>query len=341
MTVSWYVDRAGRSLPIRDFAHLVMLVRSGEITPETMLFDGQRQMWVPAGQTNEFRQATMTPLIAPVAAPSSKAPWVTAVLVVFIVFALAVTAVSWGIMRYRSNRAELQSAADQALRATDRLAAQIGDKPGRKTEASTIPGINAINAPDMTIAMRFIAAQAQKSREVTAELQREAEAIPLSNVMKPATLTSAAGIRESRDLVAAYGRYLAHYESAIRTDRSRIESEAGQLDLSPAFRRGFVEGIRKGQVESGRLNEEFLSVEHRLVSTLNEVLDFMSERAGRVTVSGGHLRFRSGDDVTAYNDLVHRIQSLAEEEQDVNRRLLAMRQDGRSRIEQVAREAAK
>jgi hypothetical protein len=333
MPVTHYVSRSGQPVPIHDFQQLCFVVQHREVVAETMVFDSFRQVWLPAGQTEDFHRALNT------RSSSSKAPWVVAAVLAGIA-AFVIAAVVVGVMTYRKRQEELRAAANQALRASEKLAVTMGDKPGRTSEAATLPGnLGVVPNGDVATAMRFIASEMEKSQAVTAELVKEHDALDLASVLKPETLTSADGIRRSRETIAAYDRYLAHYETAVKDDRKRIETDAAQLDVSASFRRGFLEGMHKAQDRNAELSTEFLSIEHRLVTTTNEVLDFMSARLGKVTESGGSLRFRSNADVTRYNGLIERIQQLSRDEQDVSQRMAEARQETRSGIEAVVQAA--
>ena len=336
MAISYYVNRAGRQVQIHDFQQLCFVVRHREIAPETMVYDAQRQAWLPAAQAEDFHRALNA---GSAAGGRSKAPWIIGIVAVAIL-AFAVAAIAIGVAIYRKNQRDLRAAASQALRASDKLATTLGDKPGEKSEASALPGsLGAVPTGDMATAMRFVASEMEKSQAVTAELVKEHDAIDLSSVLKPESLTSEDGIRRSRELIAAYDRYLTHYDTAVKDDRRRIATGAEHLDVSPDFRRGFIEGMQKAQEQNAHLSEEFLGIEHRLVTNINEVLDFMSARVGKVTISGGNLRFRSSGDVARYNDMIERIQQLSRDEEDVSQRMTAARQDSRSRIEAVAQAA--
>jgi Protein of unknown function (DUF3053) len=267
---------------------------------------------------------------------------------------VAFTFISMALVRESyAERAKLQAAVNRALSASgdnvqdpSATGSQVApDTPreslttGVQLSSLVIGGTSSERlASDMAVAMDWLASTSRRSDQLSGDLRAEVEGVPLNSVLEPANLITVSGLEAGRAHVTEYANYVVRFGATWRRELDRMLAEGEQLPVSQDFKVGFLRGMKRSVDNTREQVNDYIAVETRFVALLNRLLDFMAARVGRTKINEGQLVFETDQEVSAYNAMMAELQEISREESDAIDRMNSSRQQGRGRLEALARE---
>lgn len=200
-----------------------------------------------------------------------------------------------------------------------------GTAPTSQSAISAAPDSQPYVEPDgdaLTDAIKQITMALAQYNQHISELNREQEALGLSEILKPHNLVNKAGIQRGRDAVASYARilndYQVSYEGYVDKVQQILES------APPASRQHLLQAFQKSVAETRDAISAFVNVERQLMSTIASLLDLAQANLGVSRVQGNviYLPKRA---LLGYQQHVANLQALAYQEKEAADRLARIR----------------
>lgn len=266
----------------------------------------------------------------------------TGFIVVAGIYSVVVAATAFTLTTEAKKRQNLRAAADDAARLAREILengsdADVVPPTGSVVEAGLVPAART-HAEDMTLVLRWTAAEEKQWNDVVARLAKEAEAIEIEDVLAPHQLTSVAGLAAGRVTLTRFRQHIARYERVMRAETDRQLATARALNLSSDFRRGFLESLSETAHANLEMALRLKRIQGHLADEAERVISFMESRIGAVDVRGDTLYFENDEDVEWYNASISRQEKFAADEERLLQQMAQKDANRRATLEHLARE---
>lgn len=132
--------------------------------------------------------------------------------------------------------------------------------------------------------------------------------VDLDGILTPANLCDSEQIIKAKSIIRKLSNKLNKFERQYNEELVRVESDikeaySGDCNLKNHALRGF----EKGKTEGRKLIAEYLFVERSAIQTIEDILNFLSNKTGSFWESDGGLAFKKDADATTFNLLVEKL----------------------------------
>jgi len=171
----------------------------------------------------------------------------------------------------------------------------------------------------------FLRASMALVREVTARQKasliaydRSTTDLALESLLTPETLVSQVKLA---DATQRLGKFRATFDSYMRdqaTQAASFRKAFTELALRTANGQAEIEGFDRGRTRVDALTADFKRNQTEMLALMTDVHKLARSQLGHTKVSGAQIMFESEDALNRYNQLIEKIQPLAEEEARIN-----------------------
>ena len=207
--------------------------------------------------------------------------------------------------------------------------------------ASTPAATGSSNSTDAASRMLDLTAGlVSDEKRLGEEFQHETALLQPETMLAPSTLLSEAGLRDGLRRINAWSTYLDTYERSVDRLGSDFEAKILALSLTDAQRSSFDSDFKAGWAEAREKLGRFLTVERKLIIEIHAFYAFMGDRVGLVNVVNNKLIFPTSADADTYARHFQRVKELGAQEGQALKEMQQMYQQGMTKLEAVARQAA-
>jgi hypothetical protein len=189
---------------------------------------------------------------------------------------------------------------------------------------------------EMAFLVKLMGEMGQGIAREASEYQSAVLNLGIDTVLLPASLTRADRLAESEAKLQTAQRLLAKYDQSYRTYIEAARAKVKQAPFEPALRDHIAESFEEGLAISVPMTERMLSYERAMLEEMAAVVEFASDRQGRVETRAGNILFETDVEAAEYNDSIARIQGIAARQAELQQQMVEMSRGSAARLRQLA-----
>ena len=151
-------------------------------------------------------------------------------------------------------------------------------------------------------------------KKMNTDLNTEIGELNLETILGADSYSSPETIKDSQNRLNTTLDTFNKFETNANKSIKKLQSGVNDLDLSPEYKKGFVAGFQKSQIESNSKFKNYMEIEKNIIKKMNELMSFMSTENVNYEVKDNRVYFKTNDTLDKYNKYIEDLQKLVVKE---------------------------
>jgi hypothetical protein len=140
-------------------------------------------------------------------------------------------------------------------------------------------------------------------------------------ILDPKRIAADKTFEQSKSMLKAAREASKQKRARVYSLLDGIANGISSLNIGESTKRAMTQGLAKGIAESKRVLEALLTLDERILTGIENIINLLSARKGSWAIYGEQIRFRNDTDLNKMNSLVESLAQIENEQQELEAKL--------------------